>query len=460
MANQPPPQPPTEPAAVWVPLAALKPWGKNPRNNAKAVGKVAASIKRFGFGAPLLARPESGEVIAGHTRLLAAAKLGLATVPVRWMPGLTDAEAHALALADNRMGEIAEWDDAALAEVLRELQAADESLLADTGFTDDDLARLFADTQLIAPEPDDEAPEPDLAGPVHSVLGEVYELGPHRLVCGSCREFGDVEKLLGGTKINLAFTSPPYASQRTYDESSGFKPIPPDEYVEWFRDVQANVRAFLAADGSWFVNIKPASEGLDCTLYVQDLVIAHARQWGWHFAGEFCWERIGMPGKPARRFKNQFEPIFQFATDEWKFRPEQVMHESDKVPTYSAENHWSHGLKSSQGSAGKGWKNAPQAGMAYPGNRLPPFATETEGQHSAAFPVGLPDFFVRAYTDAGDTIFDPFMGSGSTLIAAAQNSRVSYGCEISPRYCDVIRRRWTRWAKANNRDLGSGALDG
>ncbi len=82
-------------------------------------------------------------------------------------------------------------------------------------------------------------------------------------------------------------------------------------------------------------------------------------------------------------------------------------------------------------------------GMAYPGNRLPTFSGSHEATgHTAAFPVGLPEFFIKAYTDEGDAVFDPFMGSGSTLIAAEKNGRIGYGTEISPAYCDVIVRRW------------------
>ncbi len=119
-----------EPAAVWVAVADLKPWAQNPRDNAKAVAKVAASIKRFGFATPLIARPETGEVIGGHTRLAAAEKLGLTQVPVRWMPGLSDVEAHALALADNRVGEEADWDESMLADVLRQIDSAGIELAA------------------------------------------------------------------------------------------------------------------------------------------------------------------------------------------------------------------------------------------------------------------------------------------------------------------------------------------
>jgi len=134
-----------ESAAVWVPIADLSPWASNPRQNASAIAEVAKSIRRFGWGAPIVANKRSGEIIAGHTRFQAAQRLGLDVVPVRWLD-LDPADAHALALADNKLGEIATWDDAALADVLREIQAADESLLADTGFSEEELAALLGET--------------------------------------------------------------------------------------------------------------------------------------------------------------------------------------------------------------------------------------------------------------------------------------------------------------------------
>ena len=114
----------TEPAAVMVPIASLAPWPGNPRHNDGApVEAVVDSIRRFGFGSPILARRETGEIIAGHTRVKAARVLGLTEVPVRYMD-LDENEAHALALADNRVGELATWDDEGLASVLAELRDA------------------------------------------------------------------------------------------------------------------------------------------------------------------------------------------------------------------------------------------------------------------------------------------------------------------------------------------------
>lgn len=111
-----------EAAAVWVSVDKLTPWEDNPRRNEAAVPEVMASIRRFGFATPIVARDANGEVIAGHTRLEAARRLGLDRVPVRFMD-LDPADAHLLALADNKVGEIASWDDEALAGVLRELDA-------------------------------------------------------------------------------------------------------------------------------------------------------------------------------------------------------------------------------------------------------------------------------------------------------------------------------------------------
>lgn len=132
-----------EAAAVYVDPATLTPWAKNPRRNLTAIPKVVESIRRFGFGAPIVARKADRSVIAGHTRLAAALELGLEEVPVRYLD-LSEAEAHALALADNRLGEEAEWDDDLLAEVLRDLQAkgADRSGL---GWSDEELDAFLAE---------------------------------------------------------------------------------------------------------------------------------------------------------------------------------------------------------------------------------------------------------------------------------------------------------------------------
>ena len=139
-----------EAAAVWCPVEDLTPWDDNPRLNDEAVGKVRDSIKRFGFAAPIVARKEDGMVIAGHTRLRAAVELGLEKVPVRWMD-LDPADARMLALADNKLGEVAEWDDPVLARLLQEMAASGQDLDL-IGYDDDDLSALLASME----QPDDD----------------------------------------------------------------------------------------------------------------------------------------------------------------------------------------------------------------------------------------------------------------------------------------------------------------
>ena len=130
-------------AAEWVAVDALSAWKDNPRDNEAAIDRVAASIKRFGFGAPIVARRQGLEVIAGHTRLAAAIRLGLEQVPVRLLD-LSETEAHALALADNKLSELAEWDDAKLNAVLRELSAADVDV-ASLGWSETEMSAMLDD---------------------------------------------------------------------------------------------------------------------------------------------------------------------------------------------------------------------------------------------------------------------------------------------------------------------------
>jgi DNA modification methylase len=263
----------------------------------------------------------------------------------------------------------------------------------------------------------------------------------------------------------VVVTSPPYATQREYDATSGFKPVRPDEYVAWFGAVAAGVESILAPDGSYFLNIKEHADDGERDLYVMDLVIAHRRQWGWRFVDTFCWRKTdnGVPGGWGNRFKNAWEPVFHFCRQQQiKFRPQAVSHESEDCFDYSPNNPKSKsgsGLlgTGARGAAADGGKNQSawqrsrnslsddsdgrHTGLARPSNVLEVKSESSQGSHSAPFPRALVEFFLLAYSDAGDVIFDPFMGSGTTMAAAALLNRTGYGCEISPAYCDVIVRR-------------------
>lgn len=259
------------------------------------------------------------------------------------------------------------------------------------------------------------------------------------VICADCRDLTSVQRLLGGRKVNLVVTSPPYAAQREYDASSGFKPIPPDEYVDWYKDVAAVLWDILADDGSYFLNIKAHAQDGERSLYVKDLVLAHKRAWGWRFVDEFCWRNTanGVPGGWNNRFKNAWEPVFHFAKQQQiRFRPQAVSSPSDDVVIYSPKN-----PKAPSGSGLLGCGAEKIEGLARPSNVIEAKAEGGQSEHSAPYPMAIPEFFIKAFTDPGDVVFDPFLGSGTTMIAAMKNGRSCFGCEVSPNYTDVIVRR-------------------
>jgi site-specific DNA-methyltransferase (adenine-specific) len=424
-------------------------YRKHPQRQRDA---VQASLRELGWIGVVVENKRTGRLIDGHERVWQALQQN-EDVPYIEVDLTEDEERLALAVFDP-ITNMAETDAAILDDLLREVNTGEAALQALLGELAEG-AGLYGEKPTGDTEPQIDRAE-ELRAKWNTAPGQLWQLDEHKLICGDCTDPATVARVMGGDKINLAFTSPPYAEQRDYDQSSGFKPIPPSEYVGWFALVSGNVKTHLANDGSWFINIKPAAKELDTELYVFDLVLAHARQWGWHFVTEFCWERNGIPKQVVRRFKNQFEPIYQFAVGNFKIRPDAVRHKSDNVPKArgkgAGNTSWARHqggesifMSGMQGTPGFEWfGDNVGAGMAYPGNRLPTFASTHEATgHAAAFPVGLPQWFVQAYTDTSDIVYDPFMGSGSTLLAAENTNRKARGCELSPLYFATILERWS-----------------
>ena len=437
------------------PIDALMPYAGNARTHSEEqIEQLVRSIRRFGWTNPVLIGPD-GTIVAGHARVLAAGKLDMAEVPCIVLDHLSEAEQRALVLADNKLALNAGWDEAMLRAELQALQDEDFDVEV-IGFNDDELRALLEDPAgdgqtAEEPAPEDSAPEAP-SDPV-TRAGDIWCIGKHRLICGDCRDRGVVKLLMAGQVANVAITSPPYASQREYDPSSGFKPIPPDKYVDWFRAVANNVQAVLAADGSWFVNIKAHAEDGERSLYVMDLVIAHKRQWGWRFVDDLLWRKSdnGVPGGWPNRFKSAHEPVFHLCRQSAiKFRPQAVGHVSEDCFDYSPDNPKSTsgsgllGTGARGGAAGQSGstdEDGRHSGIARPSNVIECKSESTQGLHSAPYPRKLVEFFVKAFSDPGDIVCDPFMGSGTTMAAAHVLGRAGYGCEISPAYCDVILRR-------------------
>ncbi len=451
---------------LWA-LDRLVPYARNPRTHSpEQVAQIAASITEFGFNNPILVDSAAG-VIAGHGRLQAARKLGLTEVPVIVLDHLDENDRRAFLIADNRLGELAGWDNEMLALELKGLaDAGFDSTLAgfDQKEIDDYLASLELrdEPEAAATSGEEAIPEP----PVEPVTkpGDLWLIGQHRLICGDCRNREILSRLFEGRKANAVITSPPYATQRQYDPASGFEPVPPENYVAWFKDVAAAIESVLAAEGSYFLNIKAHADDGERNLYVMDLVLAHKRQWGWRLVDEFCWRKTddGVPGGWNNRFKNAWEPIYHFSRDrKIKFRPREVGHWSDDCFDYSPDNPKStsgsgllgtgpRGAAADQGKNHAAWQTTRRnandmegrhGGLARPSNVIEAKTESSQGSHSAPFPRAIPEFFIKAFSDPGDVIFDPFSGSGTTLVTAGMLDRAGYGVEISPAYCDVILRR-------------------
>jgi hypothetical protein len=231
----------------------MTPYARNPRTHSPTqIAKIAASIVEFGWTSPVLVDGNDG-IICGHGRLAAARKLELAEVPVIELSHLSPAQKRAYVIADNRLALDAGWDDELLALELAELSEAGYDLLL-TGFEDDELAQMLADLgdpdaeasdEESTGDEDDDVPEPPKQ-PI-SRPGDVWQLGPHRLICGDASDPAAIATLMQGEQASLCFTSPPYGNQRDYT-SGGI--------ADWdglMRGVFAQMP--MAADGQVLVNL-------------------------------------------------------------------------------------------------------------------------------------------------------------------------------------------------------------
>ena len=236
-----------------VAIASLTPDPKNARSHESGVPELAASLMAFGQRKNLVVW--HNVVISGNGLMLAAQSLGHETIEIDRVPDdWTYEKAQAYAIVDNKTAELSAWDMPVLDEIRFHLDA--------NGW---DTTPFGFDPLVLTPPSEEKDPDaiPEVHDRAKTKLGDVYRLGDHRLICGDCRDAATIARLVGKRSVNVAFTSPPYAEQRKYDESSGFRPIPPDEYVEWFAPVAENVARHLADDGSWFVNLTPGADGLD-----------------------------------------------------------------------------------------------------------------------------------------------------------------------------------------------------
>jgi DNA modification methylase len=349
-------------------LNQIKPYEKNAKTHPKKqIDLLAENIKRFGFTTPCLVDKDNN-LIAGHGRLEAVKTLGWTDVPCVRMENLTEDEVKALRLADNKLAEMSEWDMALVTDELKEL---DDDLLDLTGF-DKDL--------IVEPdEADDEVP--DVPEEPQSKLGDLYELGGHRVLCGDSTKIEDVERLMDGKKADMVFTDPPYGMRLDTDYSKmGGSKTKYDKIIGDDADF----------DISFIFSILPSP-----IYYI----------WG----AEYLYDTIpnfkqGSLVVWAKRQSEAENKVFGSAYELcWVF------------PKIKKEIWFIRGINQS---------------------------SERLGAHPTQKPTELGVRAIKDRTEEGNLIGDLFLGSGSTLIASEKTGRICYGMELDPKYADVIVQRY------------------
>ena len=375
-----------------VDIEKVIPYAKNPRKNKEAVAKVSASIKEFGWRQPIVVDKDY-VIIAGHTRLMAARSLALAKVPIHIASDLTKAQVKAYRIADNRVGEEAEWDHDLLKLELEDLGSMDIDLSL-LGFDPNELDDLLLDTDGLPSEEDNQIPDE-----VKSICkpGDIWLLGDHRICCGdaTAREF--YERLLEGKQVDMVLTDPPYNVNYQGKNDKGLT-IQNDKMKD------GDFRAFLSkVYVNLFVSMK---EGAPIYVFHSDMEDHNFKEAlmdaGLKIAQCLIWK------------KNQ--KTFGRRDYNWKHEP--IL----------------YGWK--EGAAHPWYSDRCQTSIVEFDN--PP----TSAEHPTMKPVEMLTYFLGNSSKKGDLVWDSFLGSGSTLIACERIGRRCAGLEIDPHYCDVIIKRW------------------
>jgi DNA modification methylase len=375
-------------------LDTVKPYPGNPRVNDAAVQAVANSIRAFGFRSAIVV-DEHDVILAGHTRYLAATKLGLGMVPVHVAAGLSPEQARAYRIADNQTANLSTWDDDKLVAELMGLQAAGVDLDL-TGFTADDLARLL-ESPAAEPLADPDA-VPDAPAEPETKPGDLWVLGDHRLLCGDATYTADLARLMGDATADLLLTDPPFGVGYTGKTAAALT-IANDEAGD-----DDAYRAFLAA--------------------ALRAALIHLRPGG----GYYVWH-ADVRGLPVR-----------LAVQDARLQVRQCLVWAKNAMVLGRQDYqWKHE------PCLYGWKDG--AAHAWLGDRAQTTVLEFDRpsrseSHPTVKPVEMFRALIRNSCRRNGIVLDPFGGSGTTLIAADLEGRRACLMELDPVYVDVIRARW------------------
>ena len=397
------------------PTDSLIPYARNAKQHSDAqVAQIAASIREFGWGAPILVDGQNN-VIAGHGRLLAARKLGLAEVPVVPMDHLTDTQRRALILADNKIGENASWEDELLGIELAELKEAGFDLGL-TGFSPEEWEALIAGENTTDGLTDDDA-VPEVTETPISKTGDVWLLGEHKLLCGDATKSEDYQTLLGDELVDMTFTDPPYNvnyANTAKDKMRGTnRPILNDNLGDGFG-------AFLVAACQNILTVTKGAVYIAMSSSELDTLQSAFRTAGGKWSTFIIWAKNTFTLGRAD-YQRQYEPILYGWRD--------------------GTDHF--------------WCGARDQGDVW--NIKKP---QKNDLHPTMKPVELVERAVRNSSKTQDIVLDPFGGSGTTLIACEKTGRRARLIELDPQYVDVIVRRWQDYTGQAAKRASDGATFG
>lgn len=261
----------------------------------------------------------------------------------------------------------------------------------------------------------------------------------NKIYCGDCET---ILKTIPDNSVDLIVTSPPYADQRT----KTYGGVHPDNYVEWFLPKSAEFLRVLKPTGTFILNIKEKAVDGERHTYVLELILSLRKQ-GWLWTEEFMWhKKNSYPGKWSNRFRDAWERCLQFNKErkfamyqeelmvpvgDWAKTRLSKLSETDKIRDESK----------SQSGFGKNVSQWVGRDMVYPTNVLHMATESSNKNHSAVFPLELPTWFIKLFTQAGDVVLDPFLGSGTTAVVAIQQGRQYIGIEMNPDYCQLAEER-------------------
>lgn len=399
---------------------SLNPNTHNPRvHTKKQVGQIARSIQSFGFNVPLLV-DEHSSVIAGHGRLLAAKQLGWPKVPVIRLDHLTKAQQSAFLIADNRLTENSSWDNRLLGEQLKTLSEMDLTFeLSATGFEVPEIDLLIDGLDVVTQADADDQVPASTGLPV-TRAGDLWQLGKHRVLCGDALRPESHAKLVGDAKANLVITDPPYnvvidghasglgrTRHREFEMASG--EMSRQEFTDFLQSAMAAARESSLPDSLayWFMDWRHLQEILAAGTKVYDELL-NLCVWAKTNAGMGSF------------YRSAHELIFLFKNGTGSHRNNVQLGKFGRYRT----NVWSYaGVNTFSRSGPEG---------------------DLLSLHPTPKPVTLIADAIKDCTARADIVLDPFLGSGTTVIAAERTGRVCSGLELDPCYVDVTIRRWQK----------------